>query len=150
MIGNTTDLIAYAAARDVTIDPAKASGLLQKATDYLDGLCWIGSRANDQQDDSWPRVDGQGKPITGGAPAGIPKMILNASYRLAMEASTGVVLTPSFAGKQVVEERVEGAVDIKYDKDSLYNAPSFPWLDAMLTDYIECEPSLVNFSVMRG
>lgn len=145
MIGSSADLIAFAIARGVTLDTTAAAVALQKSTDYLNGLCWIGTKTLAGQRDAWPRTDDDGTDL------GLPDVVADAAYRLAMDASKGVDLMPTFAGKQVLRERVEGAVDMTYAESTLYNGPVFPWLDGMIGEYLKCEEaSGINFPVFRG
>lgn len=164
MIGTPDDFISYAADRGTVITPEKATVALVKATDLLNLSCWVG-----EQDgaDAWPRtgliydgrplLDAAGNKITGlskgdvvDQPA-IPLTVLNATYMLALDSFKGVDLMPTIAGKQVIEERVEGAIDIKYAESSIGAAPVWPWWDQLLGPYITCEISTgINFNVYRG
>lgn len=163
MIGNVQDFIAYAGARGVVIDPAQAPILLVKATDLLNTFCWVGQPVDPAQEDSWPRVGYDGSPIVNDAKqpieispgvyltvSNIPAKIQFAAFRLGMEASAGVDLMPTVAGKQTLKETVVGAVSVEYDKDSIGAAPYFPWLDSFISAYILCEDTGINFAVGRA
>lgn len=145
MIGTTQGLIDYAAARGVIIEPVKAPILLTKATDYLDNQCWVGEKQDPAQADSWPRI------LPGTDAGQTPDVVINASYRLAIEANAGVNLLPATAGKQYIKAAVSGAVSVEYDKDTIGAAPYFPWFDNMVGEYLWCDGmSGAQFNVGRG
>lgn len=86
MYGNTTDLIAYAAARGVTLsaDPAV---LLIQSNDYIESLEYKGTRATDAA--KWPR---SGVYVDGVLldDATVPQLILDATYAQAIAIDQGV------------------------------------------------------------
>lgn len=164
MIGNTADLIAYAAARGMVIDAAEAPMLLQSATDYLNGFKWIGEVADPVQEDSWPRIDFYslgGAYITAdnsvaAIPAGdyvmdavTPRSVVNAAYMLAMTATT-VDLNPVTGLAQTTRETV-GPITLEYAEGSLGGAPSFPWWQSQVGAFLVEEFTFAgNFNVYRG
>lgn len=149
MIGNAADLTTYAAARGVNLDEAQAPVYLTKATDYLNGKQWVGDQVGV---DCWPRtgirytgavlIGEDGLPIVADkgtiidAPV-TPQNVITSAYRLAIAVSEGVDLEPVYAGSQVVEERVEGVVDVKYSEGSLGAAPYFPWFDGLCAPWLD-------------
>lgn len=161
----TTDLIAYAEKRGVTLTPAEASVALAKANDLLSTKCWKGYQFGD---DAFPRtwleytgtplLDVNGKPIEGLTVGDIvkdpatPRTVQTGIFLLAMDSAAGVDLMPTTAGKQVIEERIEGAVTMKYQEASIGAGPLFAYWDAMLGAWELCgtDADGINFAVMRG
>lgn len=148
MIGTVAGFIAFAIARGVTVTDAQAGVALTKASDYIDGKDWDGIPTTEA---AWPRtglvysgsllIDAQGSPIV--AEVGdiidqpvTPQKVITASYRLALESAGGVDLQPTVTSQQVVEERVEGVIDMKYSEAWLGVAPSFPWFDSLVYEWI--------------
>lgn len=167
MLGNTTDYIAYALKRGVVIDPEMAGVQLVKATDYLNSLSWVGEKADPWQEDAWPRKgieygsaplvmeDGTTIEVTSGADLTVypvPVSLITATYRLAMEVASGVDIMPtSKGGAKVIEERIEGAITMRYSEGSVYDLPEFPYLDSMIAMYIDgSSSSKVTFKLRRG
>lgn len=131
MIGTPTELIAFAGARGQTIETDDAVVALVKANDYLEGLKWIGSPVDADQEDIFPR-------IVKGVEYETPKKVTTAAYRLAMASADGIELEViTEGGAQVLEERVEGAVTMKYAESTFGQGASFPWLDALLSGWID-------------
>lgn len=105
--------------------------LLLQAMDYLGGLKWKGTRTNPNQPLAWPRtcVVVDGATLPGGM---IPKQLIQAQCRLAIEAQE-VDLQPSFSGgSEVLQEAVSGAVSVTYAEGSRAEAPTFTWLNGLL------------------
>lgn len=90
------EIIAYAAARGVTIpDDESADVLAIKAMDYLWSLCYKGSTVDAAQTTPFPRmglVDGD---TVDGYVYTIPAGMKNAQLQLALDVFNGVDLTPS-------------------------------------------------------
>ncbi|GAG15239.1 unnamed protein product, partial [marine sediment metagenome] len=112
------ELVAYGALRGTPADTIAEGGetLLIKAMDRLYGLNWKGERVSTTQSLEWPRygayLDGQLLPSDE-----IPRELKYGQLALAIAAiDTGLQpVQPATAGKgAVIEERVEGAVTIKY------------------------------------
>ncbi|QHJ80232.1 MAG: hypothetical protein [Bacteriophage sp.] len=147
MIGTTAGLIAFAAARGQTITEDDAPVALTKAGDYLGGLSWKGSPVDPDQDDIFPRT-------LNGTEYSTPKKVTTAAYRLAMAAADGVDLeVVTEGGAQVIEERVEGAITMKYAESTIGQAAMFPWLDSLLNDWLAeavNESLAFNCKVGRG
>lgn len=178
MIGDVDQLIAYAAARGVAVAEDEAPVLLVKATDYLNTLKWVGKKPAGQ-DDSWPRTglvfngtplydedgdqittieldDGTEAPLEDGdtlvEPPVTPRDIQLAAYRLAVLQGTGTdIMGDSAPGAKVLEERVEGAVTVKYAEGSLYDPLKITGFISLIENWLLCVPrSGVNFNVERG
>ncbi|WP_024561697.1 DnaT-like ssDNA-binding protein [Franconibacter pulveris 601] len=130
---SAADLQAFAAARGYAIpdDAAERENLLVQAMDYLAGINWRGCRTNSSQPQAWPRsgVKADGVELPDSA---IPRQLVQAQCRLAIEAQE-IELMPSFdAGGEVVQESVSGAVSVSYAPGTSRSAASFPWLSNML------------------
>lgn len=130
---SVADLQAFAAARGYAIpdNAEECENLLVQAMDYLAGINWRGCRTESSQPQSWPRrgvkADGVELPDSS-----IPRQLLQAQCRLAIEAQE-IELMPSFdAGGEVVQESVSGAVSVSYAQGTSRSAASFPWLSNML------------------
>lgn len=110
------DLIDYAAARGVVIEPEAAPVLLTKASDYLDS-----------QPLNYPNDP-------------VPDAIIKAQLVAAMLINDGEdLLAP--VGQRVLSERVDGAVAVTYS-DQGRATNRYPQLDALLAPY---RPRTVGF-----
>ncbi|EMK1731258.1 hypothetical protein V8N76_004564 [Salmonella enterica] len=123
------DLREYARTRGYACpdDDDACTTLLMQAMDYLDPLSWNGTRTDPLQPCAWPRenVVLEGTELDKDT---VPRQVLMAQCRLALDAQE-TDLTPSFAsGGEVVQESVAGAVSVSYASGSSRAAPSFPWL----------------------
>lgn len=130
---SVSDLQAFAAARGYNIpaDAGECETLLVQAMDYLAGIDWRGCRADASQPQAWPR---HGVMVDGVALSDsvIPRPLVQAQCRLAVEAQE-IDLMPSFdAGGEVVQESVAGAVSVSYAQGTSRSVASFPWLSNML------------------
>ena len=146
MIGTAADLATFAAKRGEQIDSAQGEIYLVKANDFLANNCWLGEPVDPAQDDIFPRMI-NGKQVEA------PPSIIKAVYMLAMQVADGVDLMPVVAGKQTIEERIEGAITVKYTADSIGSAPSFPWLDKLLSGWVDpnCDLGVgLTFKITRG
>lgn len=126
------DLASFAALRGIDL-PEKLSPLLIKAMDYLDGLDWIGFKANPRQPLAWPRanvvIDGQDLPTDE-----LPRRVITAQCMLAVEAIDGDLLS-SVREAAVKTERVEGAITMTYAvAEGEVFTPSYPAVMAILGD----------------
>ncbi|THD46647.1 hypothetical protein ERD95_15770 [Enterobacteriaceae bacterium ML5] len=126
---SVNDLTQFAASRgyDVPADNDECAKLLFQALDYLNGLNWMGARADPNQPLAWPRmgvyIDGERLPHDV-----IPGQLIQAQCRLAVEAQDGL-LDGSFT-KGITTETA-GKVSVQFADDAsgeLY----FPWLDGLL------------------
>lgn len=111
------DFVAYGLIRGVTVTAVQADGeaLLIEAMDALYGRPWKGSRVTTTQSLEWPRTsvyrDGQLLDFTE-----IPRELSYGQMALALGAIDNTLMpTQPAQGKgAVIEERVEGAVTVKY------------------------------------
>lgn len=124
------DLTSFATLRGIDL-PEKLEPLLIRAMDYLEGLDWIGVKANPRQPLAWPRVnvvlDGHDLPHDE-----LPRQVITAQCMLAIEAIEGDLLS-SVREAAVKTERVEGAVTMTYAvADGEVFTPSYPAVMAIL------------------
>jgi len=112
-----TDLATYATLRGVTLTAVEADreALLLKAMDALYGRPWKGDRVTTTQELEWPRTgvyrDGQLLAYNE-----IPRELFYGQLALAIAAiaETLMPVQPAQGKGPVIEERVEGAVTVKY------------------------------------
>ena len=140
------ELVAYGLERGITVTAVQADGevFLFNAMDDLNGRCWKGTRIDIDQELDFPRAniwrDGFILPHDE-----IPNELKNGQLALALAAHEGTTLQPvtEAQGKgAVIEERVEGAVTIKYsDSGRALSTASVPEADAYLR-VLECSPIL--------
>ena len=130
---SVVDLRAFAAGRGYTVpsDDGECGQMLMQAMDYLEGQQWRGQRSDVSQPLSWPRsgvrFDGVDLPDDS-----IPKRLVDAQCRLAIE-SQEIDLTPSVAGGgAVIAESVQSAVSVQYEPGTNKATPSLPWLYSSL------------------
>jgi hypothetical protein len=126
------DLASFAALRGIEL-PDKLTPLLIKAMDYLEGLGWVGAKADPRQALAWPRVnvvlDDHDFP-----PSEVPRQVITAQCMLAVESMDGNLLS-SVREAAVKTERVEGAVTMTYAvADGEVFTPSYPAVVALLSD----------------
>ncbi|WP_213732284.1 DnaT-like ssDNA-binding protein [Citrobacter europaeus] len=126
------DLTAFSALRGIDL-PDSLVPLLIKAMDYLEGLDWVGSKADSRQPLAWPRVnvvlDEHDFPSDE-----VPRQVITAQCMLAVEAIDGDLLS-SVREAAVKTERVEGAVTITYVvADGEVFIPAYPAVMALLGD----------------
>lgn len=126
------ELVSFATLRGVEL-PEKLAPLLIKAMDYLEGLDWVGSKADPRQQLAWPRVnvvlDEHDFP-----PHEVPRQVITAQCMLAVEAIDGDLLS-SVREAAVKTERVEGAVTMTYAvADGEVFTPTYPAVMAILGD----------------
>ncbi|MFK0369686.1 DnaT-like ssDNA-binding protein [Enterobacter sichuanensis] len=127
-----SDLVAFADVRDIEL-PEKIGSLLIKAMDYLEGLDWVGQKADPRQPLAWPRVnvvmDGYDLPVDE-----VPRRVITAQCMLAVEAIDGDLLS-SVREAAVKTERVEGAFTMTYAvTEGEVFIPSYPAVVAILGD----------------
>ena len=149
MIGTAEEFISYAAARGVTVAEDEAPVLLVQATDYMNTFSWVGT-VPAGQDDSWPRNDVY---VNGEVPETpfTPRSIVTATYRVALAIADGLNIMGASGGAKVTEERVEGAVAVKYAEDSLYDPVKITGFPQLISDWLlSPSGSALNFPVMRG
>lgn len=122
------EIIAYAAARGVTIDDAGATLNGVKAMDYLEIQGFKGEPTNEGvQPLPWPRknvVVG----LTKIAEDAIPMALKNAHCELAMQSFNGIDLTPSRAAEQHVKSETIGGTQGEVKTEYFGPAPIVPLL----------------------
>ena len=131
------DLVAYGLERGVTVTTTQADGevFLFNSMDVLNGECWRGTRIDIDQELDFPRAniwrDGFVLPHDE-----IPDELKNGQLALALAAHEGTTLQPvtEAQGKgAITEERVEGAVTVKYgDSGRTLSVASVPEANAYL------------------
>jgi len=144
------EFVAFALLRGVTVTATQPDGevFLFNAMDDLQGRNWMGWRVSEDQELDFPRSniwrDGYTLPSDE-----IPTELKNGQMLLAM-AAINVTLQPvtEAQGKgAIIEERVEGAVTIKYgDSGRTLSTASVPEAEAYLS-VLECNRAL---NVMRA
>ncbi len=100
---------------DLPATDPELEALLLNAMYPLEAECWLGSRTYSDQSLSFPRagLTFDGIPIPSDS---VPQQVIDAQSSLALTANTQNLYTaiPAGSGGAVIEERVEGAVTIKY------------------------------------
>lgn len=142
------ELASFAALRGIEL-PDKLAPLLIKAMDYLEGLVWVGSKADPRQPLAWPRVnvvlDEHDFP-----PDEVPRQVITAQCMLAVEAIDGDLLS-SVREAAVKTERVEGAVTMTYAvADGEVFTPTYPAVMAILGDLAGGRGYAINAFVERA
>ena len=126
------EIIGYAAARGVTIDPAQVEVNATKAMDYFLTLCLLGEIAYPGvQFTVYPRrglVEGDTDPD---AVLTIPAMVKLAQMQLALDAANGIALVPSRNAEPALKRRKTGPLEREYFEPTSY-LPDLPLVDAML------------------
>lgn len=132
---SVADLEAYATDRDIELPDVnkKKQTLLIKAMDYFQTLEFKNTALTDTQQTAFPRTE-----------IGLPNKIVKAQLILATKAiDTDLLPTVKANAKgPVTEERVEGAVTVKYAQSKQANdKPQFSEVDALLKPYLKTETS---------
>lgn len=110
-----SDLINYAAARDIELDDRQAEQALLAASDYINSLeqKLQGKRTSRDQAIAFPRtnlfIDGWHWESDE-----IPRQLILAQLELALEVSAGIDLYNREAVQVVKKERIEGAITVEY------------------------------------
>jgi hypothetical protein len=141
-----TDLIAYGAARGVTIPDADASDVhLVKGMDYLalSAYNWKGEQVEPDQPLAWPR---KGVYVTGSNTAlpsdAIPPALVKAQCELALAAISGITLIPNttLADGFITREKVD-VIETEYSEAvalaTLGSLPILPSVNALLAGLID-------------
>lgn len=131
---------------EIPDDDKVCEHLLMQAMDYLAGMKWKGSRADSKQPLAWPRIDVvvDGATLPGNT---IPKPVIQAQCRLAIEAQETDLQPSTAGGAGVLQESVSGAVSITYAEGTSSDLPSFPWLYSLLRGMVV---GFGQVSVVRG
>ncbi|MEQ5205001.1 DnaT-like ssDNA-binding protein, partial [Providencia rettgeri] len=78
----------------------------------------------------------------------IPHQVIQAQCRLALEAQENE-LQPTL-GAEIISERIEGAIDLKYAEGTNTGAPNFAWLKGLLCGLIDSSEGLaINTFAVR-
>ena len=97
------------------ISDAQAEAYILRATDYFEGLNFIGMKATEIQSMQWPRsginIDGYGKDSTE-----IPKEVLIAIYELAYGFEQGYGINDPIS-RETVKEKI-GEIEVEYKSSS--------------------------------
>lgn len=130
---SVADCRAYATARGFTLpaDDTAVEPLMFQAMDWLEGRKWKGVPRVFGQNLSWPRAYVKRDYYTIHSDV-IPKQVIEAQCRLAIEAQTIDLLASNQNGQEVLSEAVSGVVSVTYSEYSRDIAPSFPAVDALL------------------
>lgn len=127
---------AYANARGLSLpsEDQAVERLLVSAMDYLEARRaeYKGAKADPTNALQWPRVgvDIDGAPFPSDA---IPIELKWAQAQLVVEQAAGRDLMPTGTGKEVIAERVEGAVERRYNPSGNSNPqPIFTKVEAFL------------------
>jgi len=131
------ELVAYGLIRGITVTATQSAGevFLIEAMDMLELRKWKGERVTTTQALAWPRsgvvVDGQTVEYNE-----IPRELKYGQLALALTAHQGTTLMPTqtaMAKGPVIEERVEGAVTVKYaNSGSVLSVAADATADALL------------------
>lgn len=142
------DLKAYAKVRNLTLSDSKSlESLLIVAMDFLESQKWQGKRSDSTQPLSFPRTGlfRDGVEIASDA---IPHQVIQAQCRLALEAQENE-LQPTL-GAEIISERIEGAIDLKYAEGTNTGAPNFAWLKGLLCGLMDSSEGLaINTFAVR-
>lgn len=117
---SVADADAYFADRGNTtwaaLSTAAKQGAIVRATQAVDSNSFRGTKASSTQALAWPRTDAYSD--DGFAFLLVPVPVKYATYEGALvEAGTAGALTPTLnRGGRVIEERVEGAITVKYSE----------------------------------
>ncbi|WP_272691151.1 DnaT-like ssDNA-binding protein [Providencia sp. PROV132] len=144
---SVADLKAYASARQLTLPNEGLEGLLIVAMDYLESQKWLGKRTDIHQPLSFPRTGLIRDGIAVSSEV-IPQQVIQAQCRLAIESQEND-LQPTLGG-EIIAERIEGAIDLKYAEGTNTGAPNFAWLKGLLSGLIDIsEGFAINTFAMR-
>lgn len=144
---SVADLKTYASERQLTLPNDGLERLLIVAMDYLESQQWLGKRTDIHQPLSFPRIGliRDGIDIASDA---IPLQLIKAQCRLAVESQEND-LQPTLGG-EIIAERIEGAIDVKYAEGTNTGAPNFAWLKGLLSGLIDIsEGFAINTFAMR-
>lgn len=113
------ELVTYAAnfGRTIPADTAAQESLLRRAALQMSAMNWKGGLVSELQALSWPRVDVYRENWLVPSNA-IPAQIKAGQMALATEVYADDLEPPEQKTGPVTEERVEGAVDVKYGSPS--------------------------------
>lgn len=137
------DLTQFAASRGYDVpDEEECIPLLYQALDYLNGLNWLGAKTMPEQPLPWPR---RGMFFDGEVlnPETIPRQLIQAQCRLALEAQYGA-LDACFTKGMTTE--TAGKVSVQF-ADNASGELYFPWLSGLLRGLLSV---VINTVAIRG
>jgi hypothetical protein len=104
---------------------------LIKATDYADAMyAFVGVKASGTQALEWPRDEAYDRYSE--ALTGIPTVLMKAITELAVRAVSADLLDDADFSGRVKRERVEGAVEVEYVDDGVFQQKSYTYIDKLL------------------
>jgi hypothetical protein len=116
----------------LSLTEQEKTGRLINAAAYMGGFSFKGLRLNPEQGLSFPRYyPPEDKPES----AAIPRKVKSCQCEMALQTS---LLAPS-DGRVISEERIEGAIDTKYDTSRAYAQPVYPAINLYLGPYLWTE-----------
>jgi hypothetical protein len=131
-----SQLDAYAAARDITLDGNKSASLI-KSMDYLALQSWAGEKTDPGQPLDFPR-DGD---------TVVPAAIEKAQMQLALMVFQGIdLLAPR--GPAVKREKVD-VLEVEY-QDGAGSVTVYPAVDKLIAPYLARSTGYANFAVVRS
>lgn len=146
-----SDIIDYAIARGITIEPAMVEIYAIQAMDYLESKEYIGEEVKPGiQPLKWPRKDViiNRREFPSDA---IPTNIIRAQCQLCIYLQQGISLFPSDAGGEFVKREKIGPIETEYSEAvriAQGDDPIIPLAEAMLEPFL-ANPSIAMFNVVR-
>lgn len=139
------DFSDFATSRgyDIPDDSDECARLLFLGMDYLNGLSWRGWKSERGQPLPWPRagIMFEGDVLDNKT---IPRQLIQAQCRLAVEADAGVLDATVTRG---VTQEMAGKVSVQYSGESDSGTLYFPWLAGLLRGLLSFA---VNTFAIRG
>lgn len=118
----------------LSLSEQEKTGRLINAAAYMGGFLFNGIRLNPDQGLAFPRYyPPETKPDT----AAVPRNIKSCQCEMGLQTS---LLAPT-DGRVISEERIEGAIDTKYDTSRAYTQPVYPAINLYLGQYLFSEQS---------
>jgi hypothetical protein len=144
--GSIAGARSYALDRGITLssDDAVVTGQLVNATDYLEGLRYVGLRKTNAQALSWPRtcvVYEDGTPFPTNL---IPPNLINAQYQAVIDQANGIELEPSTSqvGGFVTYDKVDVLVTKYSEVVGTSQQPNLPKVINLLEGLLIVQPVL--------
>ena len=114
---------------DATNDEKEIS--LIKATDYVDAVySFVGVKSSATQALEWPRDEAYDKYYE--ALMGIPATLMKAVTELAVRALSDDLLEDADFSGRVQRERIEGAVEVEYVADGVFQQKSYTYINKLM------------------
>lgn len=116
----------------LSLTEQEKTGRLINAASYMGGFSYLGLRLNVDQGLAFPRYyPPKEKPES----AAIPRNVKSCQCEMALQTS---LLAPT-DGRVISEERIEGAIDTKYDTSRAYTQTVYPAVNLYLGPYLRTE-----------